>query len=303
MSSTNFKLSVVTVSLLSAFAAKAETIPMYNVVPVDVSEAAPEIENSFSYNEVYGVAIQPTSADQMDQLTTLGCFSSDLGTVDCMNDFALAGEVRVRVDSVSMLDEAPFAMDASFGYIEDYDSFKSYCYRELLYATCESWASTYWNAWRDVLNGVPNIQAFVENGDYSNSDFDNHITALLEDASPIGMQSNSAANSVYAPRRDITPVPFIALDEESNIVDYRTWNQLNATNGYTYVIGSSSTVRNNTNGDHFVSKASVWSKNASDSDYSLQRLDWPSGKDKDGERLAQGSIRDIVEMDLATSMQ
>ncbi|MGR5268208.1 DUF3466 family protein [Vibrio astriarenae] len=297
MSSTKFKLSVVTTALLSAFAAKAETVPMYNVVPVDVSEAAPEVKNSFSYNEVYGVAIQPATVEQMADLTPMGCFSSENQTVDCANDFALAGEARVRVDSVSMLDEAPFAMDASFGYIEDYDSFKSYCYRELLYATCESWASTYWNAWRNVLNGVPNIQAFVENSEYVNSDFDNHITALLEDGTPIGMQSNSAANSVYAPRRDITPVPLIGLEEGSSIVDYRSWNQLTATNGYTYVVGSSSTVKNNTNGDHFVSKASVWSKSTDDTEFSLQRLDWPSGKDKDGERLAQGSIRDIAELE------
>ncbi|MDR9828682.1 DUF3466 family protein [Vibrio sp. FNV 38] len=298
MSSKKFQLSVVTTALLSAFAVQAnDSTPMYGIISVDVSS-----DIQYSFNEVYGVAIQPATQEQLEQLDPsdagLGCFAMNTQTdVDCQNDFALAGETRIRVDSVSMLNEVPFAMDASFGYIEDYDSFKSYCYRERLYATCESWSETYWNAWRNVLNGVENIKSFVEGGEFKNTDFDNHITSLNPDGSAVGMQSNAAADDVYAPRRKITSVPSLTTSE--GVEEYRAWAQLDVVDETTasttsYVVGSSSRIRENTNGNHFISNASVWTS-VDGSDFEFTRINWPSNKEKDGERLAQGSIRDIAQ--------
>ncbi|QIA63306.1 DUF3466 family protein [Vibrio astriarenae] len=307
MSSTNFKLSVVTVSLLSTFSANAIE-PMYNVVKVDVTDS---VENTHSYNEVHGVAITPTTERQLSILDYKGCFTQT-SDVNCSEDFLVAGEARVSVEGVSLRDEAPFAMDASFGYIEDYDSFKSYCYRELLYATCESWARTHWNAWsRQVNTGVQNIQAFVENNDdlYVNTDFNNLINRLYVSevdqgdgtfettVSPIGIQSTQSAGSVYGARLGIQSNVELPVDD--SIVDYRTWAQLNITDvdnndvSTSYIVGSSSRVRNNTNGDHFISNATVW-KSENGGTYEYARIGWPSGKEKDGERLAQGSIRDIA---------
>ncbi|MGR5252083.1 DUF3466 family protein [Vibrio astriarenae] len=301
MSSTKFKLSVVTTALLSAFAAKAEIQPMYNIVPVELSA---DVQNSFTPNEVHGVAIQPVSDSQNALFGKNGCFDDSTG-IDCNDAFLLGAEARISVEGVSIKDEAPFAMDASFGYIEDYDSFKSYCYRELLYSTCESWASTNWNAWSRQLNGVQNLQSFVERSDglYPNTDFNNVLNrlAIEQDSDgdvvrviPVGIQTTKASGSVYGARLGIQSN--LELDIADDVEDYRTWARLDTSIDdfpVSYVVGSSSRIRNNTNGDHFISNATVW-KSENGGVYEYARIGWPSGKEKDGERLAQGSIRDIA---------
>ncbi|MDN2481131.1 DUF3466 family protein [Vibrio agarivorans] len=295
MSSTKFKLSVVTTALLSAFAAKATAQPMYSIVPVNLSA---DVQNSFTPNEVHGVAIRPATEVEMAELGPLGCFSQhDESLVNCEDGFQLAGEARLRVDSVSLLDEAPFAMDASFGYIEDYDSFKSYCYRELLYSTCESWASTYWNSWRNTVNGVENIKAFVQgSAENTTSYIDYRITSIDESGEPIGMQSTTAAENVYTPRRNIISVPELPVDDLDSVIDHRAWAKLVASDGTVYVTGSTSKAKRNDNGDYYSSRATIWTAADENSTFSAQQLGWPSGKEQDGQRIAQASVRDIAEL-------
>ncbi|MGL6314913.1 DUF3466 family protein [Vibrio sp. WXL103] len=290
MSSKNFKLSVVTSALLSAFAVNAA--PMYQVVPVEVPNDL--VDSSFI--ESHGIAIQPSAEGD-----ELGCFAPDADETQC-SGYLLGGETRNTVDGISLKDEAPFGMDVSFGYIEERRDFRSYCYRELLYATCdESWSREYWSAWQDDLNGVQNLQSFVEGDDivYDNTDFNNVITRLDIDGNPIGIQSTKAADSVSAPRREIVAVsPYdlsASLDGlEDEVEDYRAWATLTTDDGTVYIVGSSSVVRNNTNGNHFTSKATVWTSTDDGFDYTA--IAWESGKGKDGERLAQGSMRDIAQV-------
>ncbi|WP_394244409.1 DUF3466 family protein [Vibrio astriarenae] len=300
MSSINFKLSVVTVSLLSAFSANAIE-PMYNVVQVDMPDS---MQNLYDDVDVSGVAIQATSAEQIANMGELGCFSSSDFSSTC-NSYTLAGEVKNSVEGWSIREEVPFAMDASFGYIEDFDSFKSYCYRERLYATCESWGREHWIAWRDDVNGESSLvnQAFVENDEsgFVNTIHNNAINSLDEMANAVGIQSNSPASSVSRPRRDIQSVPFLPAPENDNDLstETRAWSKYIAEDGTVYISGSSSfEAGSNTNGNFFNSKATIWSSNDDGETFELfEVVDWGSGKAKDGERLAQGNIFDLVELD------
>lgn len=293
MSSKNFKLSVVTSALLSAFAVNAA--PMYQVVPVEVPS---EVAN-ISFVESHGIAIQPSSIE-----SELGCFDPAL-TADekqACAGYLLGGEVRNTVDGFSLKDEVPFGMDASFGYIEERRDFRSYCYRELLYATCdESWSREYWSAWNNELNGVPNLYAFVEGEEieYENKDHNNVITRLDSQGNPVGMQGTSAPSSVSASSRSIVAVTPYELEAslDDGVVDHRAWATWVSEDGLTvHVVGSSSQIVSNTNGNHTTSKATVWSSIDGGETFEYTAINWPSNKPKDGERLAQGSIRDITQV-------
>ncbi|CAM4408721.1 DUF3466 family protein [Vibrio agarivorans] len=303
MSSTKFKLSVVTTALLSAFAAKAETViqPMYNVVPVEVPN---DLQNSYDSADVFGVAIQASSSTDINNMGNLGCFVSEDFSILC-NDYAAAGEIKNSVEGWSIREEVPFAMDASFGYIEDYDSFKSYCYRERLYSTCESWASEYWNAWRDDVNGESSLinLAFIEgdSSEYVNTGHNNAINSLDQMGIPIGIQSNSAANSVSTPRRDIQSVPTLPAPENEDelATETRAWSKYISEEGTVYISGSSAfEASSNTNGNFFNSQGTLWRSIDGGKTFEVFEVaSWGSGKSKDGERLAQGNIFDLVEID------
>ncbi|MGU3847661.1 DUF3466 family protein, partial [Vibrio diabolicus] len=57
----------------------------------------------------------------------------------------------------------------------------------------------------------------------------------------------------------------------------------------TFTVGSVSRTASNTNGAHHTSKAAIWDQTGT-----VSELAWQSGTSQDGERLAQGSMRDLV---------
>ncbi|EJP4177369.1 DUF3466 family protein [Vibrio vulnificus] len=277
--STRFKLTTVALLVGSAMNANAA---LYKVVEVD-----PALNGSSStYNEAYGVAIQ-----QGDVAFETGCFANGANCTD--DQFKLALETRVSVDGVSYREELPFAMDATFGYIQEFDDFERYCYNELRYSTCETWASIHWAPWYKELSKdyTSNALAFVEGNQsaYTNK-FNNVINSLTESGSPVGNQSIvndegtlQTRNKVVAP---VMPVyeKVSDTDTETDFYQSRAWK----TDG-TYTVGSVSSKTGNENGTHYTSKAAIW-----DAAGVVKQLDWPQGADRDGERLAQGSMRDVV---------
>ncbi|EJE8557693.1 DUF3466 family protein [Vibrio vulnificus] len=277
--STRFKLTTVALLVGSAMNANAA---LYKVVEVD-----PALNGSSStYNDAYGVAIQ-----QGDVAFETGCFANGANCTD--DQFKLALETRVSVDGVSYREELPFAMDATFGYIQEFDDFERYCYNELRYSTCETWASIHWAPWHKELSKdyTSNALAFVEGNQsaYTNK-FNNVINSLTESASPVGNQSIvndegtlQTRNKVVAP---VMPVyeKVSDTDTETDFYQSRAWK----TDG-TYTVGSVSSKTGNENGTHYTSKAAIW-----DAAGVVKQLDWPQGADRDGERLAQGSMRDVV---------
>ncbi|ELR8702534.1 DUF3466 family protein [Vibrio vulnificus] len=277
--STRFKLTTVALLVGSAMNANAA---LYKVVEVD-----PALNGSSStYNDAYGVAIQ-----QGDVAFETGCFANGANCTD--DQFKLALETRVSVDGVSYREELPFAMDATFGYIQEFDDFERYCYNELRYSTCETWASIHWAPWYKELSKdyTSNALAFVEGNQsaYTNK-FNNVINSLTESGSPVGNQSIvndegtlQTRNKVVAP---VMPVyeKVSDTDTETDFYQSRAWK----TDG-TYTVGSVSSKTGNENGTHYTSKAAIW-----DAAGVVKQLDWPQGADRDGERLAQGSMRDVV---------
>ena len=131
MTCTKFKLTTVAALVFAATNANAA---LYQVVEV----ATPSSITGAS--ETFGVAIQPATVTGTESCFTTGT----VGGVAC-GDFKLAGETRDTVEAVSYREEVPFAMDAPFQYIQERDDFENYCYRELRYSTCESWAQNRWN--------------------------------------------------------------------------------------------------------------------------------------------------------------
>ncbi|MDF4461432.1 DUF3466 family protein [Vibrio parahaemolyticus] len=296
--SNKFKLTAVAMMVGTAMNANAA---LYQVV-----EVSPE---NVTTETVYGVAIQQGDVDNdpdTGKPFALGCF--DKGA-DCdSKHFKLALETRVtpistgqEVDGVSYREEVPFALDSGFYYVQEYDDFERYCFNERRYSTCESWASVHWNPWqKEAFNKdfTPNALAYVE-GDTPNTidssaytnEYNNIINSLTKDGEPVGNQSvvDQTVTPPVLKTRNTIVAPGVEPQFETDgttpkVLESRAWK----TNG-TFTVGSVSRFANNDNGDHSTSKAAIW-----DSTGSAFELNWPSGQAQEDERLAQGSMRDLV---------
>ncbi len=296
--SNKFKLTAIAMMVGTAMNANAA---LYQVV-----EVSPE---NVTTETVYGVAIQQGDVDNdpdTGKPFALGCF--DKGA-DCdSKHFKLALETRVtpistgqEVDGVSYREEVPFALDSGFYYVQEYDDFERYCFNERRYSTCESWASVHWNPWqKEAFNKdfTPNALAYVE-GDTPNTidssaytnEYNNIINSLTKDGEPVGNQSvvDQTVTPPVLKTRNTIVAPGVEPQFETDgttpkVLESRAWK----TNG-TFTVGSVSRFANNDNGDHSTSKAAIW-----DSTGSAFELNWPSGQAQEDERLAQGSMRDLV---------
>ncbi|PQJ89174.1 DUF3466 family protein [Aliivibrio sifiae] len=270
------KLQLTTLAVLVSAALPAHAA-LYKVVEVDSGLPDSEVSEKTEY---YGTAIQPSPiADN----TTFpkGCFEKDCGLG---TDYKLAGETRERPDGFSYREEVPFAMDNSFGYIEDdYDGFEDYCFFQLGYATCEYWASDRWSSWSNETYGsdTPNSLAFIEGAAEKPTNSINTVINSFSKASgaassiPVGNYSTSSKrNEVFS---DVANADILTKPQS------RAW----ASDG-TYVVGSTSTKSGvGDNRYYYSSKAAVWN------DTTLAAIDWAYNDEQDGDYYAQGSMRDL----------
>ncbi|WP_447470184.1 DUF3466 family protein [Vibrio harveyi] len=295
--SNKFKLTAIAMMVGTAMNANAA---LYQVV-----EVSPE---NVTTETVYGVAIQQGDVDNNPDTGkpfALGCF--DKGA-DCdSKHFKLALETRVtpvstgqEVDGVSYREEVPFAMDSGFFYVQEFDDFERYCTNERRYSTCESWASVHWSPWNKEAfskDFTSNALAYVE-GDTPNTidsaaytnKYNNIINSLTADGKPVGNQSVvSSSDPSNLETRNTVVAPVIPKIEPSSdtavVVASRAWR----TDGK-FTVGSVSERASNENGTHHTSKAAIW-----DDSGTVSQIAWPSGNYIDGERLAQGSMRGLVE--------
>ncbi|MDK9765082.1 DUF3466 family protein [Vibrio sp. D420a] len=274
MSSTNFKLTTIAALVLAATNANAA---LYQVVEVEKPAA---ITNA---TETFGVAIQPGSATDGSNELAMGCFDSN--ATNCATDsFKLAGETRNTVEGVSYREEVPFAMDAAFQYIQEFNDFENYCFRELRYSTCESWALQRWKTWKLEVNDLThvNAQAFVEGDTSSISNFNVVINALDESGVALGIQSdgNDIRNNA------ITTVPLIASSES------RAWGAMTLSNGTVVNYGSISEDQpvTDTSSITFSSKPAIWNAG------NVKQITWIQGDiPQTGDYFAQGSMRGLTE--------
>ncbi|NVN83209.1 MULTISPECIES: DUF3466 family protein [unclassified Vibrio] len=272
MTCTKFKLTTVAALVFAATNANAA---LYKVV-----EVTPSITGA---SEIFGVAIQPGSATDGTNDLALGCFDS--AATNCADStFKLAGETRNAVDGIGYREEVPFAMDAPFQYIQERDDFENYCYRELRYSTCESWADNRWATWSKESDlSYVNAKAFIENGS-SISSFNVSITALDDSGAPLGIESNGNDIRYNA----VTTVSLTASSES------RAWKAITASNNKVYNVGSVSVDQGTTDTSKpykaFSSKAAIWDGTTT------KEIDWiRSGNAQQDEYFAQGSMRSIVE--------
>ncbi|TDE21059.1 DUF3466 family protein [Vibrio owensii] len=284
--SNKFKLTAVAMMVGTAMNANAA---LYQVI-----EVVPQIDGNTIDTETaqtsYGVAIQ-----QGDVPFAMGCFDGSAGCTP--EQFKLALETRSTpisageaVDGVSYREEVPFAMDSGFYYVQEYDDFERYCYNERRYSTCESWASVHWQPWGKELSKdfTTNAYAFVEDDDsaYENK-YNNVINSLTADGQPVGNQSVVKDSELETRNTVVAPVPptIVPSSDTAVVVASRAWR----TDG-TFTVGSISEQATNDNGTHHTSKAAIW-----DATGTVSQVDWPSNTAKDGERLAQGSMRGVIE--------
>lgn len=287
MSSNTFKLTFITAAILSSTSASAA---LYQVV-----EVTPNLTYNSDYVSAYGVAIQPGVATDGSSTLSKGCFDST-ATNCSTSSFTLGGETRVTktnageaVDGLSFREEAPFAMDNAFYYAQDSDDFENYCDDQLLYSTCETWASLRWNLWNKEITGDTTVNSYAFTGSSTsgtlvNSTYNTVINSIDSSGYPVGIQltpgdvTSYRRNTVDALADNITT---------SSYLQSRAWK----TDG-TYTVGSVSTSATNTNGTYYSSKAAMW--NASD----IVELNWPSGTEVyNNSSIAQGSLRDFVIVD------
>lgn len=274
MSSTNFKLTTIAALVLAATNANAA---LYQVVEVEKPAAITDA------TETFGVAIQPGSAMNGSTELAAGCFDSSATNCDATS-FKLAGETRNTVEGVSYREEVPFAMDAAFQYIQEFDDFENYCYRELRYSTCESWAVQRWSTWSKEVGDLTyvNAQAFLEDGTASISNYNVVINALDSSGAPLGIESNG--NDIR--NNAVTTVPLIASSES------RAWGAMTLSNGTVVNYGSISEDQpvTDTSSITFSSKPAIWSAG------NVEQITWIQGDvPQTGDYFAQGSMRGLAE--------
>ncbi|MGR5409703.1 DUF3466 family protein [Vibrio sp. PNB22_8_1] len=298
--SNKFKLTAVAMMVGTAMNANAALYQVVEVQPdaIDTTDKA-----------VFGVAIQAGNVfEDTDQTMPykLGCFDNG---ADCNEDtFALAGETRPTklsdgrtlpsllagksIDGVNFREEAPFASDPRFRSLKDYDELESYCFFNLGYETCESWASSVWaplNQVRYTLNTDSVALAFVEGQTFDNQ-YNNVINALDENVVPIGNQSvrnpvvNTLSEKLKTGNQAFPVEPKNANSEDNDYFQSRLW----ASDGQLFA-GSVSFAKRNDYGDNYTSKAALWNDQGV-----VLELPWPSGDEEKNDRLAQGSLRDFV---------
>ncbi|EGQ9629790.1 DUF3466 family protein [Vibrio cholerae] len=288
MSRITFKRSILASAVL--LATQTANAALYQVMEVTPSTGQ-------SYGSAWGVAIQASTG-------TDSCFNnSTVGSVNCQN-FALAGETRIEkastgkaVDGLSYRDEVAFGIDNAFVYVQERNDFERYCYNELLYSTCNTWADPHWNRWQAEINStqVANSIAFIGTGTTGTSvDVDEAqnvvINSLTESAEPIGINVKTGDVTTYRRNANAIQARLPSTISAPNVADAlytRAWK----TDG-DYTVGSVSKSSPNNEGTYFYSKPAIWKNDGS----ATVELNWPTGTEPNrNNRLAQGSMRDVVE--------
>ncbi|TQP15437.1 DUF3466 family protein [Vibrio cholerae] len=285
MSRITFKRSILASAVL--LATQTANAALYQVIEVTPSTGQ-------SYGSAWGVAIQPSTG-------TDSCFNnSTVGSVNCQN-FALAGETRIEkastgkaVDGLSYRDEVAFGIDNAFVYVQERNDFERYCYSELLYSTCNTWADPHWNRWQAEINStqVANSIAFIGTGTTGTSvDVDEAqnvvINSLTESAEPIGINVKTGDVTTYRRNNNTIQARSTVAPTVTDALYTRAWK----TDGV-YTVGSISRSSNNNEGAYFYSKPAIWKKDGSTT--TTVELNWPSTRESTNNRLAQGSIRDVL---------
>ncbi|ELJ8544470.1 TPA: DUF3466 family protein [Vibrio cholerae] len=296
MSRITFKRSILASAVL--LATQTANAALYQVMEVTPSTGQ-------SYGSAWGVAIQASNPDAVEN-----CFTSssiDIGSpheIAC-TDFALAGETRIEkastgkaVDGLSYRDEVAFGIDNAFLYVQELKDFESYCYSELLYSTCNEWAEPHWNRWQAEINStqVPNSIAFVGAASTGASVDESQnvvINSLTSTAEPIGINVKSGDVTVY--RRNSGAITARSTGTAPNLnsgyLYSRAWKKREYTSPQRdYTVGSVSRHFRSDEGNYFSSKPTIWKE-----DGTVIELNWPSNTENKSNRLAQGSMRDVVE--------
>jgi hypothetical protein len=176
-------------------------------------------------------------------------------------------------------------MDAPFQYIQEFDDFENYCYRELRYSTCESWAQNRWNdTWSKERNDLTyvNARAFVEGGETFESR-NTVINSLDDDAKPVGVKSEGGIRNNAL---------FTTTAAPTGTSETRAWKAITA-NSTVYNVGSVSVEQVPTDTSEpdkaFSSKAAIWDGTTT------KEIDWVRGGNaQQGDYFAQGSMRSIA---------
>ncbi|MCX9574723.1 DUF3466 family protein [Vibrio cholerae] len=294
MSRITFKRSILASAVL--LATQTANAALYQVMEVTPSTGQ-------SYGSAWGVAIQASNPDAVENCFTSSSIdigSPSTGTIAC-TDFALAGETRIEkastgkaVDGLSYRDEVAFGIDNAFVYVQERNDFERYCYSELLYSTCNTWADPHWNRWQAEINStqVANSIAFIGTGTTGTSvDVDEAqnvvINSLTESAEPIGINVKTGDVTTYRRNNNTIQARSTVAPTVTDALYTRAWK----TDGV-YTVGSISRSSNNNEGAYFYSKPAIWKKDGSTT--TTVELNWPSTRESTNNRLAQGSIRDVL---------
>ncbi|GIA14629.1 GlyGly-CTERM domain protein [Vibrio cholerae] len=296
MSRITFKRSILASAVL--LATQTANAALYQVMEV-TPDTSQSLGTSQSYDSAWGVAIQASNPDAVEN-----CFTSssiDIGSPDeiACTDFALAGETRIEkastgkaVDGLSYRDEVAFGIDNAFVYVQERNDFERYCYSELLYSTCNTWADPHWNRWQAEINStqVANSIAFIGTGT-TGAPIDESqnviVNSLTSNATPIGINVKTGDVTTYRRNANAIQARSTVAPNITDALYTRAWK----TDGV-YTVGSISRSSNNNEGAYFYSKPAIW-KN---SNGETVELSWPTGTEPNrNNRLAQGSMRDVVE--------
>ena len=261
------KLQLTTLAVLVSAALPAQAA-LYKVV---------EVTPGVSGTEYYGTAIQPGMT-----ANPKGCFTDDCGKGEL---YSLAGETRDWAEGFSYREEVPFSIDNSFYYVEenDYDGFENYCFEQLGYSTCESWAWNQWSGWSKELKGntTSNSKAFVtDNGTIPPAN--NAINTVINSFNKASGAVNTIGNFSSSNKRN-EALASVLNDDLKLKPQSRAWAGDNQ-----YTVGSIST-RSGVSDQryHYSSSPAIW--NAS----KVISISRAGGSNEESGHYTQGSMRDF----------
>ncbi|RTZ16882.1 DUF3466 family protein [Vibrio aquaticus] len=268
MSSKIFKISAVAATVAASFAVNAA---LYNVYLEDPEGTSSSIQS-------YGVAVTDESTS---------CWGSSCS--DATSKMAV--EVKRYREGFSYRDEAPFFLPFGWQYLDDnYDGFRSYCYRYLGYTDtlCENWATAqYTNGYQKEQSGnYAGSIAYLDGVQLSFSE-NTVVNAINGAGDPVGNARNGGTNRNlgFIDTTSDTPSGGDFLSSH-----YSTSKTL-AAGGTNTIFTTGSITRNNVDTSNtliYTSKPTIWVTGIS------TELNWQGNKSASGDSRAQGSIQDII---------
>ncbi|MDN3610064.1 DUF3466 family protein [Vibrio ostreicida] len=257
-----FKLSSISLAVMTCFGANAAIYNVYDYQPVVDSSA-----------RTYGTAIAP-------EMATADCWST---TTCSQTSYNIAFEEQLTEQGFDYREEAPFRYTLGYQLLQEGKTgFETYCSNFLGYngELCEEWVTNqYTNGYAKESAAFNNSLAYIEGAQIQSSNNNVIVNSLIDANNALGTYYGGTLQNRTAFYADA------ALDT-STYDQSKVWGKL-VTGSNTYYVGSVSKQSTNDTNDYY-SYGAVWDGTT------LHTIPWVTNAAEDDRSIPQGSARDLA---------